>query len=90
MDNRVNAVEIYLFDIADIAFDDCERGVRLEEITEPHNIEGGDAVAFGQQLRHEHAALISARTRYKNTHPPRSALCEHLVMALNHFIRGDA
>ena len=68
MNDRVDAVKVDLIRIAHVAPDDREVGMRLEEIAEPHDVEGDDLVAGLQQLRHENAALIAARTSQKNLH----------------------
>ncbi len=61
-------VEIDRVGIADVALDDGQVRMRLEEIAEPHDVEGDDLVAGLQQLGHEDASLVAARAGHENLH----------------------
>src|SRR5579871_1541574 len=51
-----------------VALDDGKIGMRIEEIAEPHGIEGHHLVSRAQELGHENAALVAARTRHEDLH----------------------
>jgi hypothetical protein len=68
VDDGVDAGEIIGVGIADIAAHHRHIRMRLEEIAEPHDVEGHDLVSGFQQLWNENASLIAAGTSEKNLH----------------------
>ena len=68
MNDRVDAPEIDLVGIANIALDDRQIGMRFQEIAEPHDVERDDLMAVSQQLGDKYAALVAASTSDEHFH----------------------
>ncbi len=68
MDDRLDAGKIDLLDLAHIALNHGEGWMRLEEISEPLGIEGGNLMTGGQQFRDKNGAFIAAGAGDENFH----------------------
>src|SRR4051812_2044880 len=68
MNDRIDAGEVDLVGIANVTLDDREVRMRLDEIAEPHDVEGNDLVASLQELGNEYAPFIAACSRHEYLH----------------------
>jgi len=76
MNDGVDAGEVDLVRVANVALDDGKVRVRLELVSEPLSIECDDLMALPQQLGHEDAALVAAGPSHEHLHlgsPPENS-----------------
>jgi hypothetical protein len=68
MNDGVDAIEIDLVDIPDIALHDFKIGMRAQFIAEPHDVESPYAMSSLKELRNQYAALITTCASDKEMH----------------------
>jgi hypothetical protein len=68
MDDGVNPIKVDALHITNVPVYQCQVGVRLVKVTEPHDVQPHHMVATTQELGHQYMTFVPAGTSNKNFH----------------------